>query len=815
VPRFLLVSLTIGAILAEATIHKRRERLDIMTSGLGLDGAYDATLDRIKGHGGGRSVLGKAALMWIAHSQRPMRVGELCEALGVEIGSRHMKCDNIPSEKTLLASCLGLVTVDESSIVHLVHSTLQEYLNRHPEHFVNPQSIMTEVCLTYLNFDSVNLLSHTLETAPVETPLLQYASSYWGFYASNGLTETAKSLALQLLDKFGAHISAKLLFRGKFSWWERETRHSEGFTGLHCAAYLGLGEVALALLEMMKGCGIDLLDGSGRTPLTWAAESGHERIVKLLLDQKEVNPDSKDNYGRTPLWCAARGGHEEIVKLLLDRREVNPDSRDGNGQTPLWRAAKGGHEGIVKLLLNRKEANPELRDDDGQTPLRCAAKGGYEGIVKLLLDQKEVNPDSRDNYGRTPLWCAANSGHEGVVKLLLERQEVNPDMRDDDGQTPLQCAAKGGHEAIVKLFLDRKEVNPNSKDNCGRTPVWCAVGGGYEGIMKLLLNQSTVNPDSRDIEGQTPLWRAAKGGHKGIVKLLLNRKEVNPDSKDNNGRTPLWCAARGGHKEIVKLLLDRKEVNPDSSDNSGRTPLWCASRGGHEQILKLLGGRVNTESGTNANNALIPPFYLAEDDHWGDIFGQLPLKPDGLAIDMSTQDEDTDRISLPAGSPPDTPQSSQGSGQGFGYPDFTFEPSILNVDDSTARVQEASTNVNDALIPLFNLVEDDHWADDFLRLFELQPDGLAIDMPTQHEDTDRISLPAGPPPDTPQSSEGSGQGSGYSDLIIEPFILDANDSTAQVQEVNTNANDALILPFNLVEDDHWADIISLPPCLTF
>ena len=119
-PRFLLVSLSIAAILDEATIRKRRERLDLMTSGLGLDGTYAATLDRIKGQGKGKSALGMAALMWISRSERPMHIGELCDALAIEIGSRGMDCDNIPSEKTLLGSCLGLVTVDESSIIRLV-----------------------------------------------------------------------------------------------------------------------------------------------------------------------------------------------------------------------------------------------------------------------------------------------------------------------------------------------------------------------------------------------------------------------------------------------------------------------------------------------------------------------------------------------------------------------------------------------------------------------------------------------------------------------------------------------------------------------
>jgi len=44
-------------------MHKRRERLHVMTNGLGLDGAYDGTLDRIKSQGKGKSALAMAALI--------------------------------------------------------------------------------------------------------------------------------------------------------------------------------------------------------------------------------------------------------------------------------------------------------------------------------------------------------------------------------------------------------------------------------------------------------------------------------------------------------------------------------------------------------------------------------------------------------------------------------------------------------------------------------------------------------------------------------------------------------------------------------
>jgi len=44
---FLLVSLNIDAVLSELTLHQRRKKLDEMTKGDGLGGAYAATLSRV------------------------------------------------------------------------------------------------------------------------------------------------------------------------------------------------------------------------------------------------------------------------------------------------------------------------------------------------------------------------------------------------------------------------------------------------------------------------------------------------------------------------------------------------------------------------------------------------------------------------------------------------------------------------------------------------------------------------------------------------------------------------------------------------
>jgi len=115
VSRFLLVSLSITAILRETTLYGRKEKLKQMTSGLGLEGAYADAMRRIHEQGENGSKPAMQALMWISRSKRLLRVDELCHALGVEIGSTHLNPDKVPSIHTISSCCLGLLTVDEEA----------------------------------------------------------------------------------------------------------------------------------------------------------------------------------------------------------------------------------------------------------------------------------------------------------------------------------------------------------------------------------------------------------------------------------------------------------------------------------------------------------------------------------------------------------------------------------------------------------------------------------------------------------------------------------------------------------------------------
>ncbi|RPA90479.1 hypothetical protein L873DRAFT_1848805 [Choiromyces venosus 120613-1] len=54
-------------------------------------------------------------LMWISYSEDPFELEELCEALGVELGTSKLDRDNLPSIRIVMGCSLGFITVDSSS----------------------------------------------------------------------------------------------------------------------------------------------------------------------------------------------------------------------------------------------------------------------------------------------------------------------------------------------------------------------------------------------------------------------------------------------------------------------------------------------------------------------------------------------------------------------------------------------------------------------------------------------------------------------------------------------------------------------------
>ncbi|KAL6901148.1 ankyrin repeat-containing domain protein [Trichoderma evansii] len=209
---------------------------------------------------------------------------------------------------------------------------------------------------------------------------------------------------------------------------EAEKTIREIVTDIQTIVSTTAADVEVVKADVTKKANIKVLDWftaikgwQNRTPLSWAAEHGHEAIVKLLLENGADINMGRDELIPTPLGWAAQNGHEAIVRLLL---ENGADIDWGNigGRTPLIRAIVKGREAVVRLLLE-KDADLNLaRASDDMTPLMLAARDGHEAIFRLLLE-KGADPNIEGGPAKmTPLKEAAAFGHEAIVRLLLEKK---------------------------------------------------------------------------------------------------------------------------------------------------------------------------------------------------------------------------------------------------------------------------------------------------------------------------------------------------------------------------------------------------------
>ena len=264
-------------------------------------------------------------------------------------------------------------------------------------------------------------------------------------------------LVLGLLNEFDQHVSSGIFFSSRVGGHELNWRNPAGFTGLHYATYFGMVETVVGLLDM-KEWDLEETDVGGNTAILWAARNGRGAIVKVLLKQGGVAPDTADKSGRTPLSWAAGNGYEDVARILLEREDVTPNTVDRDGQTPILWATRMGSYGIVEIILQRKDVTPDTADSDGRTPLLWAAENGYWGIVKRFLEREDVTPDTADKHGRTPLWWAEMNGRTRVVGMLRERCGVSQDMATTDpaGQAALAGSSVRQHEGVVRRRLGNR-----------------------------------------------------------------------------------------------------------------------------------------------------------------------------------------------------------------------------------------------------------------------------------------------------------------------------------------------------------------------
>ncbi|XP_078693591.1 uncharacterized protein LOC144922996 isoform X3 [Branchiostoma floridae x Branchiostoma belcheri] len=241
--------------------------------------------------------------------------------------------------------------------------------------------------------------------------------------------------------------------------------NGEGMTPIHLAAKSDHTNV----LDSLRGAA-DLKTPStktGMTALHVAAMFGQVDFVREMLQSvpatvKSEQPMTTDSskeveYGFTPLHLASQSGHEGLVRVLLNYPGVQADAQTAvQGSIPLHLAAANGHTSVVGLLLSKSTTQLHIKDKRGRTALHLAAANGHLDMVALLLGQgSDINVF--DKNGWTSLHFAAKAGFLNVVKLLVE-SGASPKFETKDGKVPICYAASCQHHDVLS-YLMKKDHN--------------------------------------------------------------------------------------------------------------------------------------------------------------------------------------------------------------------------------------------------------------------------------------------------------------------------------------------------------------------
>ncbi|KAK4974760.1 hypothetical protein LTR66_011047 [Elasticomyces elasticus] len=216
-------------------------------------------------------------------------------------------------------------------------------------------------------------------------------------------------------------------------------------TALHLAAEVGNADVVELLCS--RKWNVDRTDYRGYSAITYAAENGHEHVIKVLLDHgAQLDRTSVGKAFHPPLHAAAQKGQKTTVELLL-HRGANPNSTNRVGLTALHAAVEGQHAQIVKLLLDagteidKTLAEPTLAPDpnlDGsfvhlpRTPLRLAVDKRVKPAC--WIDDEGVNGETA----------------ETIVAMLLERSIAVSGPRQALGE----CLVKEAHKTEIMSVVD-------------------------------------------------------------------------------------------------------------------------------------------------------------------------------------------------------------------------------------------------------------------------------------------------------------------------------------------------------------------------
>ncbi|KAK4205444.1 putative ankyrin [Triangularia verruculosa] len=553
---------------------------------------------------------GRAMLLWIARSVRPLASLELASALGVDFaGFQPLDVDAFMHEAfgPLLAIRDGEAQFRQPWVRELILSRKEQEFWYAPSSPENDHREIAKTCLRFLSLpETVTRMISQNEGSCTSNilldsrhDLLSYATQYWpvhyrlGYAARDDNVPTPPELATLLGNAraLGAWLSA----HGALS--PPHLRPNRSYLNpLPVVSYLGFEQVVKDLLK-------DLLSEVHGAPETVqliqdalyeASRMGHNHIVTMLLAVPFLLPVEGVIMS---MDVAATSRHFDTTEALLGYVMRKHNEKATSVQCPenlLYRLAWSGKAKLLRKLFAVQLATKSLSPVTLSRMFSCAASGGRADFITTLLQCGVEVDDELKVDGFDPdvaIMNAAVKSGSGEVTKVFAAMNVNLETKDSYGLTALQKAVLLGHHQVTKVLLDAGantasvEVEVLTYGGSVPTPTFVQVAVQCHIQCLTLLLENGASPDA-NADSYTALLHSAITGNLGMAKLLLKHGA----RVDGVGKWNPLCGAVEGIQvtklEMVSLLLDHgADVN---SLSQGYTPLQGAAAGNAMEAAKLL-----------------------------------------------------------------------------------------------------------------------------------------------------------------------------------------------------------------------------------
>jgi ankyrin repeat protein len=292
-------------------------------------------------------------------------------------------------------------------------------------------------------------------------------------------------------------------------------------------------------------------------------ETSHrENICKLLIENgTDVAADiSTGYYAKTNILCEAiKSDFTELVKLLIEEKDFNVNTKDGLGRTAIMEAARNHNNIELVNLLIQRGASINAVDNDGNTALTESVHHNNVEIFKLLLQNgADLKSCGIEVQGRMLRDAALNSNRFLLDWLIKNNVDIN--ATDNDGQTALTKAVYNNDVEIFNLLIQNgADLKSCGIETQGRMLRSAAVNGNKAIVEWLVKNKVNINYVENET---TAIMAAVYHANFEIAKFLFMNGAKIGNLENENWTLALDNASNHGANDCVAFIKNAAKAEP-------------------------------------------------------------------------------------------------------------------------------------------------------------------------------------------------------------------------------------------------------------